>query len=79
MVRAEPSKAMLATLRGCRINGISLDCNGVTAEDCMTLLSQFGPAARNLAPMLCALGLSGMTAADHAAEAGFTHGSLDTE
>jgi hypothetical protein len=79
MVRAEPSKAMLATLRGCRINGVSLDCNGMPGEDCAGLLSQFGPAARNIAPMLCALGLSSMAAADHACELGFTHGSLDAE
>jgi hypothetical protein len=77
MVRAEPSKAMLATLRGSRINGVSLDCSGLPMEEGVALVTQFGPAARNLAPMLCALGLSGMTVAERASEAGFTHGSLD--
>jgi hypothetical protein len=77
MVRAEPSKAMLATLKGCRISGISLDCTGLPLEEGSALIGQFGPAARNLAPMLCALGLSGMTLAERASQSGFTHASLD--
>jgi|GEM_PF-6065971 len=76
MVRAAASKAMLAMLRECRMNGVTLDCGNAPAEDLPSLLTTLGASAKSLAPVLCALSLPDMAATEFARQAGFTHASL---
>ena len=78
MARAEPSRAMLALLRDCRVGSVSLDCSGTAPDDLPKLLKTFGNAAKPVAPVLCVLGLPDIAAAGAARAAGFSHATVNS-
>ncbi len=79
MARAEPSRAMVALLQDCRIASVSLDCSAAARDDLPGLLKAFGGAAKNIAPVLCALGIPDSGAVEMARAAGFSHATLNSD